>query len=51
MDHANDFGFVKYEMGYASAVTVILLLIVILFNRISYKLLDKKIRRIDDGNK
>ena len=38
VDHANDFGFVKYEMGYASAVTVILLLIVILFNRISYKL-------------
>ncbi|GIQ65710.1 hypothetical protein PACILC2_42780 [Paenibacillus cisolokensis] len=38
VDHANDFGFVRYEMGYASAVTVVLLFIVILFNKISYKL-------------
>lgn len=38
VDHANDFGFTRYEMGYASAVTVALLCIVILFNKISYKL-------------
>lgn len=38
VDHANDFGFVRYEMGYASAVTVVLLFVVILFNKISYKL-------------
>lgn len=38
VDHANDFGFIRYEMGYASAVTVVLLLMVILFNKISYKL-------------
>ncbi|WP_218641689.1 carbohydrate ABC transporter permease [Paenibacillus odorifer] len=38
VDHANDFGFVRYEMGYASAVTVALLCIVILFNKVSYKL-------------
>jgi multiple sugar transport system permease protein len=38
VDHANDFGFVRYEMGYASAVTVVLLTIVVLFNKISYKL-------------
>lgn len=38
VDHANDFGFVRYEMGYASAVTVVLLIIVVLSNRISYKL-------------
>lgn len=38
VDHANDFGFVRYEMGYASAITVVLLLIVIVFNKISYKL-------------
>lgn len=38
VDHANDFGFVRFEMGYASAVTVVLLYIVILFNKISYKL-------------
>ncbi|WP_304943157.1 carbohydrate ABC transporter permease [Vallitalea guaymasensis] len=38
VDHANDFGFIRYEMGYASAITVVLLLIVIIFNKISYKL-------------
>ncbi|MCJ8010853.1 sugar ABC transporter permease [Paenibacillus sp. KQZ6P-2] len=38
VDHANDFGFTRFEMGYASAVTVVLLYIVILFNKISYKL-------------
>ncbi len=38
MDHALDFGFIRYEMGYASAVTVILFAIVIIFNRISYRL-------------
>jgi multiple sugar transport system permease protein len=38
IDHANDFGFTRYEMGYASAVTVILFVIVVIFNRISYKL-------------
>nr|WP_144923663.1 sugar ABC transporter permease [Paenibacillus bovis] len=42
VDHANDFGFIRYEMGYASAVTVVLLVIVILFNRISYKLFGEK---------
>lgn len=38
VDHAQDFGFVRYELGYASAVTVVLLIIVVLFNKISYKL-------------
>ncbi|WP_008826925.1 carbohydrate ABC transporter permease [Haloplasma contractile] len=38
MDHASDFGFIRYEMGYASAVTVMLFAVVIFFNRISYKL-------------
>lgn len=42
VDHANDFGFVRYEMGYASAVTVVLLYIVVLFNKISYKLFGDK---------
>jgi multiple sugar transport system permease protein len=42
VDHANDFGFIRYEMGYASAVTVVLLLIVIMFNRISYKLFGER---------
>lgn len=38
IDHANDFGYTRYEMGYASAVTIILFIIVVIFNRISYKL-------------
>ncbi|NLJ19493.1 MAG: sugar ABC transporter permease [Globicatella sulfidifaciens] len=38
VDHAQDFGFVRYELGYASAVTVVLLIIVVLFNQTSYKL-------------
>lgn len=42
IDHANDFGFTKYEMGYASAVTVILFIIAFAFNRISYKLFSEK---------
>ncbi len=42
VDHANDFGFTRFEMGYASAVTVILLLIVVLFNKISYRLFGER---------
>ncbi|GKX28402.1 ABC transporter permease [Vallitalea longa] len=38
VDHANDYGFIRYEMGYASAITVVLLIIVVIFNKISYKL-------------
>ncbi len=42
VDHANDFGFTRFEMGYASAITVILLLIVVLFNKISYRLFGER---------
>ncbi len=42
VDHANDFGFTRFEMGYASAITVILLLIVVFFNRISYRLFGER---------
>jgi multiple sugar transport system permease protein len=42
VDHANDFGFTRFEMGYASAVTVILLFVVILFNKISYRLFGER---------
>lgn len=42
VDHANDFGFTRYEMGYASAITVVLLLIVVLFNRIAYRLFGER---------
>ncbi len=42
VDHASDFGFTRFEMGYASAVTVILLLIVVLFNQIAYRLFGER---------
>ena len=42
VDHASDFGFTRFEMGYASAVTVILLLIVVFFNQISYRLFGER---------
>lgn len=42
VDHANDFGFTRFEMGYASAVTVILLLLVVFFNQISYRLFGER---------
>lgn len=42
VDHAADFGFTRFEMGYASAITVILLGIVLIFNKISYTLFGEK---------
>ncbi|MCF7931993.1 MAG: sugar ABC transporter permease [Acholeplasmataceae bacterium] len=38
VDHMNDYGFARFEMGYASAVSVILLLIVVIFSRVAHKL-------------
>ena len=42
VDHASDFGFTRFEMGYASAITVILLFLIILFNQISYRLFGER---------
>lgn len=38
VDHMNDFAFSRYEMGYASALSVVLLTIVFLFNRLAHRL-------------
>lgn len=38
VDHMNDYGFARFEMGYASAVSVILLLMVVLFSRVAHRL-------------
>ncbi len=38
VDHMNDFGFARFEMGYASALSVVLLVIVLLFSRIAKRL-------------
>lgn len=38
VNHIEDFGFLRYEMGYAAAVSVALLLMVLLFARLATKL-------------
>lgn len=42
LNHANDFGFIRYEMGYAAAISVVLLLIVFGFSRVAYALFGEK---------
>jgi len=41
-DHMNDYGFGRYEMGYASAISVVLLLIVMLFYFVAKTLFTEK---------
>ncbi|MEF3274823.1 MAG: sugar ABC transporter permease [Chloroflexus sp.] len=38
VNHIEDYGFLRYEMGYAAAVSVVLLVMVLLFNRLANKL-------------
>jgi multiple sugar transport system permease protein len=38
VNHIEDYGFIRYEMGYAAAVSVVLLLIVQIFSSVSTKL-------------
>jgi multiple sugar transport system permease protein len=38
VNHVEDFGFLRYEMGYAAAVSVVLLLMVLFFSRLANKL-------------
>ena len=38
VNHIEDFGFIRYEMGYASALSVVLLLIIYLFTKFANKL-------------
>lgn len=42
VNHIEDYGFLRFEMGYAAAVSVVLLLIVQLFSKASNKLLAEK---------
>lgn len=41
-NHIDDYGFIRYEMGYAAAISVVLLLIVYAFNVIAHRLFDEK---------
>ncbi|MBR6897050.1 MAG: sugar ABC transporter permease [Lachnospiraceae bacterium] len=42
VNHIEDYGFIRYEMGYAAAVSVVLLLIVQIFSSVSRKLFGEK---------
>ncbi len=42
INHMEDFGFIRYEMGYAAAISVVLLLIVFMFSRVAYALFGDK---------
>ena len=41
MTHAYDYGWVRYEMGYASAIATVLFLIMILSNQLVQRVLSK----------
>jgi multiple sugar transport system permease protein len=38
VNHIDDYGYIRYEMGYAAALSVVLLMIISLFSRVAYKL-------------
>lgn len=38
VNHIDDYGFIRYEMGYAAALSVVLLLIITLASKLAYKL-------------
>ncbi len=42
VNHIEDYGFIRYEMGYASAVSVVLLLLMLVFSKFSKKLFAEK---------
>lgn len=42
VNHIDDYGLIRFEMGYASAVSVVLLMIIFIFNRLSWRLFGNK---------
>ncbi|WP_448375829.1 carbohydrate ABC transporter permease [Fervidobacterium sp.] len=42
VNHVEDYGFLRYEMGYAAALSVVLLLIIWLFSRIAWRLFGER---------
>ncbi|MDY3196034.1 MAG: sugar ABC transporter permease [Paracholeplasma sp.] len=40
--HIDDFGFIRYDMGYAAAISVVLLIMVYIFSRVAHKLFGEK---------
>ncbi len=41
-NHIDDYAFIRYEMGQAAAISVVLLIIVYLFNKVAHKLFGEK---------
>lgn len=42
VNHMEDYGFLRYEMGYAAALSVVLLALVWLFSRVAYRLFGER---------
>lgn len=42
INHIDDYGFLRYEMGYAAALSVILLILILIFSKVAYKLFGEK---------
>lgn len=42
VNHIEDYGFLRYEMGYAAALSVVLLLIIWFFSRIAWRLFGER---------
>jgi len=42
VNHIEDYGFIRYDMGYAAALSVVLLVIIYLFSKIAWKLFGEK---------
>ena len=42
VNHIEDFGFIRYMMGYAAAISVVLLLMVYLLSKVTFKLLGER---------
>ena len=42
VNHIEDYGFIRYDMGYAAALSVVLLIIILFFSKLSWKLFGEK---------
>jgi multiple sugar transport system permease protein len=40
--HIDDYGFIRFDMGYAAAISIVLLIMVYIFGRLAYKLFGEK---------
>ena len=42
VNHIEDFGFIRYDMGYAAALSVVLLILIYFFSKIAYRLFGER---------